>query len=81
LIDLSGKLESAVAKFDKALEDVRAEIDAQRKAVDEAEAHVEEAVASFDDGGSPVVSEEVPSPAPAEPVVEEQPVVYQPPVS
>ena len=74
LIDLAGKLESAVAKFDKALEAVKAEIDAQRKAVEEAEAHVDSAVADFE-AGSPA-----PEAAPAEPVVAEQPVVAAPPV-
>lgn len=70
------KLEAAVAKFDKALEDVRSAIAEQREAVDAAEAHVEESVASFDADGGAVVSEEAPTP-----VVEEQPEApYAPPV-
>lgn len=76
---MAGKLDSAVAKFDKALEDVRAEIAAQRQAVDEASAHVEEAVASFDADSGTVVPQETPDAEPAPVEVVEEPVT-QPPV-
>jgi len=73
LIDLAGKLESAVAKFDKALEAVKAEIAAQRAAVEEAEAHVDHAVADFEAGDTPA-PEEAPAPVVEAPAAE-QPVI------
>ena len=70
---MAGKLEAAVSKFDKALADVKAQIAEQRKAVEDAEAHVDSAVSDFEnEGGTPVAE------APAEATPQEAP--YSPPV-